>query len=177
MTQSGTIYQLSVSNGGVPKRPVTEAHVFLGGMEGDTQADRRHHGGPGQDLCLYSLEVIRELQSEGHPIGPGNAGENVTIEGIDWSRVLPGTRLRLGDDVLIEISDYATPCWKNANWFSDGDFNRMNQRVQSGCSRVYASVLQEGLLRVDDSVTALDERAAERVARTQPPSIRWRPPQ
>ena len=65
---------------------------------------------------------------------------------------------------------------KNAAWFADGDFNRMNQKTHPGCSRVYARVLEEGQLRTGDTVDVLDESAAERVARLQPPTIRWRPP-
>ena len=172
----GTIHQLNVSRGGVPKLPVPEARVHLGGMAGDAQADRKHHGGPERALCLFALERIEELQAEGHRLGPGSTGENVTVVGLDWRRVVPGARLRLGAEVLVEISAYTTPCWKNAGWFSDGDFNRMNQQTHPGCSRVYARVREEGVLREGDAVELLDEPAAERVARTQPPTVRWRPP-
>ncbi|MYA20808.1 MAG: MOSC domain-containing protein [Chloroflexi bacterium] len=175
-SRSGTIHQISASNGGVPKLPLEQARAFIGGLEGDAQADGKHHGGPERALCLFSLEQIEEMAAEGHPIAPGRAGENVTLSGIDWSLVVPGARLRLGDGVLVEISSYTTPCWKNAPWFIEGDFNRMNQKTNPGCSRVYARVLEEGLLRTGDAVDLLDESAAERVARQQPPTIRWRPP-
>jgi len=176
MSLSGTIYQLNVSQGGVPKLPVAEAEVGPGGMAGDRQADLSAHGGPRRALCLYSLERIAELAAEGHPIFPGSAGENVTVEGLDWSQVLPGSRLRLGERVLIEITDYTAPCWKNACWFADGNFNRMNQRVYPGWSRVYAKVLEGGLLRSGDAVELIEERAGVRIQRTQPPTFRWQPP-
>jgi len=173
---TGTVHQLSVSGGGVPKLPVPEARVHVGGMAGDAQADRAHHGGPERALCLFALEQIEELQAEGHPIAPGNAGENVTVVGLDWRRVVPGARLRLGEEVLVEVSSYTSPCRTIAGWFADGDFNRMNQQTHPGWSRVYARVLEEGVLRQGDAVELLDEPAAERVARAQPPTIRWRPP-
>ena len=175
-SRSGTIHQLSASNGGVPKRALEEARAFIGGLEGDAQADLKHHGGPERALCLFSLDRIEEMAAEGHPIAPGLAGENVTVSGLDWSLVVPGSRLRLGDGVLVEITSYTAPCFKNAPWFADGDFNRMNQKTHPGCSRVYARVLEEGLLRSGDAVDLLDESAATRVARQQPPTIRWRPP-
>ncbi len=174
--RTGTIHQLNASNGGVPKLPLEQARALLGGMEGDAQVDRKHHGGPERALCLFALERIEEIAAEGHPIAPGLAGENVTIAGLDWSRVLPGARLRLGDEVLVEVTSYTQPCWKNAGWFADGDFNRINQQTHPGCSRVYARVLEEGLLRRGDAVELLEESAAARVARLQPPTIRWRPP-
>jgi MOSC domain-containing protein YiiM len=170
------VYQLSVSNGGVPKRPVPEARVFLGGMEGDAQADLRNHGGVDRALCLFSLEVVEAFRAEGHPIAPGLAGENVTISGLDWRLLVPGARVRLGDELLIEISDYTAPCWKNAGWFADGDFNRMNQRTNPGCSRVYARVLEEGMLRWGDTVEVLEDSAADRLERRRIPTYRWTPP-
>ena len=130
--RAGTVHQLSVSSGGVPKLPVADARVHRGGMAGDAQADRRHHGGPERALCLFSLERIEEFRAEGHPIAPGSTGENVTIAGLDWSRVVPGARLRLGDEVLVEISSYTTPCRTNAQWFAGGDFNRMNHQLHPG---------------------------------------------
>ena len=80
-TQEGTVAQLNVSDGGVPKKPVEVAEVGDRGLVGDRQADRQHHGRPLQALCLWSVEVIDALRAEGHPIEPGLAGENVTIAG------------------------------------------------------------------------------------------------
>ena len=175
-SRSGSIHQLSASNGGVPKRPLEHARALIGGLEGDAQTDRKHHGGPERALCLFALEQIEEMAAEGHPIAPGLAGENVTISGLDWSLVVPGARLRLGGEVLVEVTNYTAPCFKNAGWFADGDFNRMNQKTHPGCSRVYARVLEEGQLRTGDTVDLLQDSAADRVARLQPPTIRWRPP-
>lgn len=169
----GVVHRLSVSQGGVPKLRVAEARVGIGGMEGDAQADLRHHGGPERALCLFSLERIEALRAEGHPIAPGSAGENVTIAGLDWPLATPGARLRLGEGVLIEISGYAAPCMKNARWFADGGFARLGE---PGGRRLYARVLEEGALREGDAVELIAEHAADRAARAQPPAFRWPPP-
>ncbi len=121
-------------------------------MDGDRQAARQHHGRVWQALCLWSADVIDGLRAEGHPIAPGNAGENVCISGIDWSTLRPGVRIELGD-VLAEVSAYADPCTKNAGWFVDGDYGRMGHDRQPGVSRVYASVLRDGVIRPGDTVT------------------------
>ncbi len=172
----GRIVQVSASNGGVPKLPLAEATVDANGITVDRQADRRAHGGPRRALCLYALERIEALAAEGHPIAPGATGENVTTAGIDWDRVVPGARLRLGEAVLIEVTGYTEPCWKNAQWFLDGDFSVMGQETRPGFSRVYARVLEGGDLRPGDPVDLLPATAAERLERTQPRTIRWRPP-
>jgi MOSC domain-containing protein YiiM len=160
MGNNGRIEQLSISKGGVPKLPVQEAVVGELGLEGDVQRDKKHHGGPDRALCLYSLEVVQALQAEGHPIQPGNTGENVTISGIDWEQVVPGVRLQLGAGVLVEVTSYTAPCDNNVAYFKDGDFMRMSQKLHPGWSRVYARVLSGGTLRPGDEVELVEAGAA-----------------
>ena len=80
---TGAVVGLYASGGGVPKLSIPEAVVGVGGVEGDSQGHRVHHGRPWQALCMYSAEVIEALREEGHPISAGAAGENLTVEGID----------------------------------------------------------------------------------------------
>ena len=150
-TTTGTVAQLNVSDGGVPKRPVTEVAVGRRGLQGDRQAERQHHGRPWQALSLWSLERVETLQAEGHPIQAGAAGENVTVAGVDWAIVRPGVRLQMGD-VVAQVSAYAIPCKKNARWFTDGDFRRIHHERHPGWSRVYASVVRGGTVRAGDAV-------------------------
>lgn len=148
-TATGHVKRLSVSAGGVPKRSVEHVEVGFGGVIGDRQASRRHHGSPFQALCLWNVESIDRLAAEGHPIAHGDAGENVTIAGIDWLSVRPGVRLRLGS-ALCEISSHAEPCSKNARWFSDGDFSRIHDD-NGPLSRMYATVIGPGSIAVGDA--------------------------
>jgi MOSC domain-containing protein YiiM len=152
----GRIVQISISPGGVPKLPVPEARVTTLGLEGDLHRDMEVHGGPERALCLFALEQIRVLQSEGHTVSPGAIGENLTIEGLDWERVTPGSRLELGAGVLIEVSSYTGPCLNIKKYFADGDFSRVSQKRHSGGSRVYARVLREGMIRQGDTVRLAD---------------------
>jgi MOSC domain-containing protein YiiM len=150
------IFQLNLSNGGVPKLAVREAVLGREGLEGDRQRDRRYHGGPDRALCLYALERVLELQAEGHPIFPGSAGENVTLVGLDWSSLAPGARLALGGEALVEIASYTTPCKVIAASFTGGDFKRISQKLRPGHSRLYARVLRPGRLAVGDIVRVLN---------------------
>ena len=173
---SGQIVQLSASNGGVPKLALKEAEVDRGGITVDRQTDLRAHGGPRRALCLFAIERIETLAAEGHAIAPGSTGENVTTSGIDWRQVKPGARLRLGETVVIEITDYAEPCWKNGRWFADGDTGAIDQGARRGFSRVYARVLEGGALRPGNAVLLTPATAAQRVERARIPTVRWRPP-
>lgn len=152
----GRVHQVNVSpDGGVPKRPVAEAYIAVGGVRGDCQRNLKHHGGPNRAVCLYSLERIELLRGEGHPIEPGSTGENLTVSGIEWSEVKPGVRLRIGNDVELEVLKYTEPCKTIAGSFKDGRIERVAQERNPGFSRVYARVLREGVARTGDIVTLL----------------------
>ena len=151
-TVTGSIHQINISDGGVPKLPIDRVEVTTLGILGDRQRDLAHHGCPNRALCLYSLEVIERFRAEGHPIEAGSAGENVTVAGLDWAAVIPGTRILLGPDVEVEVTTYTTPCNANARWFTDGDITRMLQSRHPGSSRVYARILVPGTIRAGDRV-------------------------
>ena len=156
---TGRIFQLNVSPGGVPKTAVREATVDELGLRGDDHCFPDIHGGPERALCLFSLDRILELQAEGHPIFPGAVGENVTISGLDWSKLEPGTRLALGDQVLVELTSYTSPCNTIPAYFVDGRYQRISQKVHPGYSRIYARVLQSGKLVVGQRVEVLNGKS------------------
>jgi MOSC domain-containing protein YiiM len=145
-----SIVSLNTSSGGVPKLPRNEVFASKTGLDGDGHCFERH-GGPDKAVCLYAVEVIDALRDEGHPIAPGTTGENVTVRGLDWPAIVPGTRLMLGA-VEIEVTDYTTPCQTIIDSFSDHRSNRILQKLHPGWSRVYARVISEGILTVGDPV-------------------------
>jgi MOSC domain-containing protein YiiM len=152
----GRIFQLNCSDGGVPKLAVREAPLTETGLEGDRQQDLRFHGGPERALCLFPLELILELQGEGHPIYPGSVGENVTVIGVEWQNLNPGARLALGDEVVVETTGYAAPCNTIVDSFRDGEFKRILQKLRPGDSRLYARVIRTGRLAVGQPVRVLN---------------------
>ena len=97
---TGKVVSINRSNGGVPKRPVAECRVSDTGLADDRQRDLHFHGGPNRAVCLYSLERIEALRSEGHPIAPGRIGEN-----LGWSRicarVMRAGVVRVGDTIRL----------------------------------------------------------------------------
>jgi MOSC domain-containing protein YiiM len=152
---TGTVASINISGGGVPKSRVTVAKVSFLGLQGDAQDDKVHHGGPERAVCLFSLEKVQALQAEGHPIQPGSAGENLTVEGIPWESVMPGVRLRIGTELLLEITSFTSPCKTIRHSFIDGRFVRISQKVNPGWSRVYARVVIEGNVGIGDRIEIL----------------------
>jgi MOSC domain-containing protein YiiM len=129
-----------------------EGMVTERGLDGDRQRDLRFHGGPDRAVVLFSLEVIHALRAEGHPIGAGTTGENLTLSEFDWTQVVPGTALQVGA-VRLLITKYTNPCAKIGGSFLGDDFMRISQKVHPGWSRVSARVLEPGLVRIGDPVT------------------------
>ena len=110
------------------------------------------HGGPDRAVCLFSVELIERMQDEGHTIDSGSSGENLTLAGVEWGSLEPGARLKIGPDVHLEVTSYCAPCEWNARWFRDGDITRISQRANPGWSRLYARVIEPGMVRPGDEV-------------------------
>lgn len=147
----GRIEAIHTSPGGVPKQGKPSANVLIEGIEGDGHDDNRHHGGPDRAVSLYSQERIDALKAEGNPISPGSTGENVTVSGLVWELITPGTQFKIGP-VVLEVSGYAAPCKTICESFVDGYFNRISEKLFPGWSRVYTRVLASGEIRVGDQV-------------------------
>lgn len=153
--RTGTVAHLHAS-AGLPKAPIARAEVGWRGVKGDVQRSRVHHGRPWQALCLWSTEAIDALRDQGHPIAPGNAGENITVAGIGAGSFRPGAQFRVGG-VRGFLTAYTLPCSKNAQWFTDGRYEAMHHH-NGPLSRVYAMVTHPGTIEVGDAFELFTDR-------------------
>lgn len=160
----GRVLQVNVSPGGVPKLPVERAWVGRFGVEGDRQQHDTVHGGPHRAVALLGIEAIERVQADGHPIEPGSVGENLTTVGIELASLPIGTRLAVGDELLLEISSPANPCNLIGGSFRGGKSGRISVLTHPADTRMYARTLVEGAVRPGDSIRVLsparDTRAA-----------------
>ena len=140
----GRLLGIFTSNGGVPKLPIESAEIDLNGIIGDSCNNKKHHGGPMKAICVLENELLLKLQSEGHPIQPGTTGENILIEGYNLEI---GKIFDVGEVKLEVVSD-ATPCWKIADSFTDGDYTRMSNEKHTKDTRWYCKVLNPGEISV-----------------------------
>jgi len=148
----GRVDSLQASGGGVPKASILSAEIGPSGIVGDIQGNRRHHGRPWQALCLYSSDVLAALQGEGHPIVAGGAGENITVSGVDWSRMRGGLTIEIGSLRLVTTSP-AAPCHKIGECFTDREWTRIDHAGRPGWARWYASVVTGGTIAPGDQLT------------------------
>lgn len=153
---TGRIFQINVSEGGLPKLARFQVEINKEGILGDKQRDTTAHGGLLRALCVYSLERLILLQEEGHPIFPGAMGENLTLSGIDWEKIYPGITLKIADRILIKVTSYTSPCSSLEPYFINSDYSRVSQKVYPGWARVYTSVLEPGVIRIGDPVKILN---------------------
>jgi MOSC domain-containing protein YiiM len=163
---AGLLLSINTSDGGVPKRPRHEAFVAESGITGDRQRDRRHHGGPERAVCLYAYELIRQLQQEGHDVSVGLLGENLTVLGLDWRTLTPGTGVDVGG-VRLRLTSFAVPCRNLASSFDGARVDRISQKQNPGWSRVYARVERPGPVHLGDPVRLADDTEASPAVTTR----------
>lgn len=154
----GTVVQVNVSRGGIPKTPIPSGELTAAGITGDSWR-YRCHGGPKQAVLLITLEGIEELATQGFPLSAGALGENLTTRGLDRRALRFGQRLHVGTAV-IELTKMRQPC-ATLNVYGTGIQAAMHDaRVVKGdagsplwgLSGFYASVVQPGTVRAGDDV-------------------------
>ena len=168
--QQGTVRSINLSTKkGGRKTPVASGEakvVEQWGFEGDGHADSWH-----RQVSLLAWESVQKAQAMGLDVKEGDFAENITTEGIDLLQLPLGTKLRVGDEVLLEVSQIGKVCHtKCAIYYLAGDciFPREG---------VFFVALNSGTVRVGDPIVveelgdgtcaftpqeALDEIAAAR---------------
>src|SRR5580692_3572758 len=161
---SGTILQVSVSRGGVPKRAIPIGEVGPLGIAGDDCAHPQIHGGLQQAVLLISSETIVELTARGYPLYPGALGENITTLGIDRAQWRTGQRWRIGQ-IVVELTTVRAPC-SQLNVYGPGIQKAIyDAQVSAGdpssprwaMSGFYVSVVRPGPVRPGDPISLLDQ--------------------
>lgn len=134
-------------------------------VEGDTHAGTtvQHRSRVARDpsqpnlrqVHLIHAELHRELRQAGFRVEAGTMGENVTTENVELLGLPTGTRLRIGDQVVVEITGLRNPCLQ-LNGLQPGLMNAVLDRDEAGKlvrkAGVMAIVIQGGLIRPGDPI-------------------------
>jgi MOSC domain-containing protein YiiM len=155
----GTIVQVNISFGGLPKRSIPEGLITPLGLEGDRQAHSNIHGGPDKAILLIASEVVDELVARGYPVFYGALGENLTTRGISICDLRIGDQIRAGA-ALLEITDRRGPCSAlhiygeslKAEIYDNQVKARDSSSPRWGMSGFYARVLHGGIVRPSDPI-------------------------
>lgn len=149
------------------KRNQSTIHLLAGfGIEGDTHAGKtvQHRSRVARDpsqpnlrqVHLIQAELFEELRQLGFTVAPGEMGENITTQGIDLLALPSGTRLRLGDAAIVEVTGLRNPC-AQLDTFQSGLMKAVLDRDADGNlirkAGVMAIVLADGEVAPGDSIT------------------------
>ena len=145
----------------VQGRVRTEGHH----LEGDTQVDRKIHGGYHKAIYAYAREDLAYwTEHRGHVFGPGSMGENLTTLGIDPNEALIGERWAVGSTIL-EVSEPRSPCYRIGLRHDDPRLPRAFVAAQR--PGAYLRIIQPGDVGEGDPIEVLsrpDHEVTVRVA-------------
>lgn len=109
-----------------------------------------HAGDWHRQVSLLDMESISRIRDKGLDVQPGNFAENITTRGIRLWELPIGTRLRLGAEVLVEVTQIGKECHDRCAIFHQvGDCVMPREGI-------FAKVLEEGTIRPGDGITVLE---------------------
>lgn len=109
-TKIPKVISINVSKGGVPKFPVKEMYVSKSGLDGDGHNHEKHYRLT-QAVCIQDIERLNELSALGYPLGPGTAGENLTVENLHVNCLPIGAILEFSGGLILEITRSRPTCY------------------------------------------------------------------
>ncbi len=143
LSHQARIVAVSVSDRkGVVKHNVDQARLLVEhGLAGDAHAE----GGIRQ-VSLLARESIDKMRAAGAQVHPGDFAENLTTLGLDVCSLPVGTRLKVGAEVELEITQIGKTCHKGC----------AIRELVGDCvmprEGVFARVLKEGVVKVGDNI-------------------------
>lgn len=144
------------------KQPVGEpAYARILGIDGDGQADLVNHGGTDKAICVFSFDHYPYWQDvlDIDPLPTGAFGENFTLVGLEESTVCIGDTWRVGESVIVQVSQPRQPCWKLARRWQR---RTLALEVQNnGKTGWYFRVLQEGMVQAGMALTLIERKHSE----------------
>jgi MOSC domain-containing protein YiiM len=131
---------------GQKKNNVPEARLRPDhGLEQDAHAGDWH-----RQVSLLDMQSIARIREKGLDVNPGNFAENITTEGIRLWELPIGTRMRLGPDVIVEVTQIGKECHNRCAIFHQvGDCVMPREGI-------FAKVIIEGTIRPGDDIAILD---------------------
>jgi MOSC domain-containing protein YiiM len=111
------------------------------GLKGDAHAGPWH-----RQISLLANESIEKMKAKGLKVGYGDFAENITTEGIDLVHLPIGTTMRIGDSVLLRVTQIGKECHTRcAIYYQAGDCVMPKEGI-------FAEVVNEGEIKVGDEI-------------------------
>ena len=143
IVRKGKVLAVNISEKkGTRKTNINSCHVLKDfGLKDDA------HGGPWhRQVSLLANESIEKMRAMGLKVGYGDFAENITTEGIYLVHLPIGTEIRVGNSVLLRVTQIGKECHERcAIYYQAGDCVMPKEGI-------FAEVLQEGKVRVGDEI-------------------------
>ena len=145
-SKSGLIRNICISlRRGTAKKEVPEAVLTADwGIENDAHAGHWH-----RQISLLPQNKINDFNQKGAGVSPGDFGENLIVEGLDFRGISVGDRLSVGECIL-EITQIGKQCHSHC-----AIFRKMGECIMPG-NGIFAKVIKGGILRKGDEVTVME---------------------
>jgi len=112
------------------------------GLVGDAHADCQTN----RQVSLLAIESIDKMRSSGLNLNPGDFAENITVEGMELCHLPIGTRILVGDEVILEVTQIGKECHTAC-----AIRRRVGQCIMPE-EGVFARVIRGGSIRPGDSI-------------------------
>lgn len=140
----GKIAAISISKKkGIPKTNVRSARAIKNhGIEGDVHAGNWH-----RQVSILALESIDEMRKKGlSNLRPGAFAENITTEFISLPQLEIGTKIKVGKETELEVTQIGKECHnKCAIFFTVGDCVMPREGI-------FARVIKGGEIFIGDEI-------------------------
>ncbi len=146
MTQARIVAVSISQKKGEKKINVDQARLIPDhGLDQDAHAGDWH-----RQVSLLDMQSIAKIREKGLDVDPGNFAENITTEGLKLWKLPLGTRMRLGREVLVEVTQIGKECHNRCAIFHQvGDCVMPREGI-------FAKVLEPGTIRPGDPIALLE---------------------
>ncbi|MFC1873835.1 MOSC domain-containing protein [Chloroflexota bacterium] len=135
---------------GVSKDTIDEG-LFLEnyGLEDDAHASSEWH----RQVSLLAVSSLDKMRAIGLDLSSGALAENLTVEGMNLVSLPVGTRLAVGDDIILEVTQIGKECHTGCAIFRNVGTCIMPT------DGIFASVIQGGKARAGDEIKVMENQA------------------
>jgi len=141
--QRGKILAVNISEEKGTKKTNIQSCALLKdfGLKGDAHAGPWH-----RQVSLLANESIEKMRAMGLSVSYGDFAENITTEGIDLVHLPIGTTIRIGDSVVLQVTQIGKECHERcAIYYQVGDCVMPKEGI-------FAEVMNEGEVKVGDEI-------------------------
>ena len=131
---------------GTQKKPIESARlVEEWGIEGDAHVGKWH-----RQVSLLSYDKIEAFRARGAKVDHGAFGENLVVEGIDFSSLPIGTRFKC-NDVILEMTQIGKECHHGC-----AIYQQMGDCIMPR-EGVFARVIHGGRIKAGDEMEIISQ--------------------